>query len=185
MLVFPLKSMQKGSVIFLALCGNSRAGIEGSQSDGIEFILGGYNEGELHGEIYRFNVPHRPDPVQVHPGSQCGMSWGGQWRITQRIINGFDSDLAGKLAKELNMPPGDVAAILQKLVPELAYRIPYDALPLQDCINLAAFVVRTTITAQSFVQAPIRGVGGYVELATITGRGGFEWIQKNELHGER
>ena len=62
-------------------------------------------------------------------------------------------------------------------------RIPYNILPLQDCIDLAAFLVRATIAMQNF-GITVRGVGGVVEIATITRAGALEYIQKKKIHGE-
>ncbi len=81
------------------------------------------------------------------------------------------------------MTPEQVTEVFQNIRGDLEYRVPYEALPLQDCVDLAAFLIRTTITAQKFAIVD-RGVGGSIEIAAITRTEGMRWIQKNELHGE-
>jgi hypothetical protein len=63
----------------------------------------------------------------------------------------------------------------------LEAKIPYDMLPLQDCIDLASFLIDATIKAQSLSVA-VRGVGGEIDLAVITRDGGFEHLHEKRLH---
>jgi hypothetical protein len=62
--------------------------------------------------------------------------------------------------------------------------IPWQLLPLQDCIDVAILAVKTTAELQRFV-TDIRGVGGPVDVAIITKDDGFRYIQSKSLHGER
>jgi 20S proteasome alpha/beta subunit len=61
--------------------------------------------------------------------------------------------------------------------------IPWQLLPLQDCIDVAILAVKTTAELQKFV-TDIRGVGGPVDVAIITKDGGFRYIQSKSLRGE-
>lgn len=61
--------------------------------------------------------------------------------------------------------------------------IPWQLLPLQDCIDVAILAVKTTAELQKFV-TDIRGVGGPVDVATITKIDGFRYIQFKSLRGE-
>jgi len=56
-------------------------------------------------------------------------------------------------------------------------------LPLQDSIDLAIFLVRATITLQKW-QIGIRGVGGAIDVATITQTDGFRSVQQKQIRGE-
>ncbi len=71
----------------------------------------------------------------------------------------------------------------QKALAQLQLTIPYQVLPLQDCIDLAIFLIRTTTTAQN-LSIGIRGVGGAIDVAVITQREGLRIIQRKELVGE-
>lgn len=50
-------------------------------------------------------------------------------------------------------------------------------------LDLALFFIRTTIEGQRLTVG-IRGVGGPIDIATITGRQGFTWVQRKKLRGE-
>jgi hypothetical protein len=57
-------------------------------------------------------------------------------------------------------------------------------LPLQDCVELATFLIRTTIIAQG-LSVDLRGVGGPIDVAIITRTEGLQYIQQKNVHGEK
>lgn len=61
--------------------------------------------------------------------------------------------------------------------------IPLAAMPLQDCVDLAIFFIRTTITAQRLTLG-ISGCGGPIDVAIITRREGLRFIQRKQIVGE-
>jgi hypothetical protein len=61
--------------------------------------------------------------------------------------------------------------------------IPLAVLPLQDCVDLALFFIRTTIVAQQLTVG-IRGCGGSIDVATITRREGLRFVQRKRIVGE-
>lgn len=58
---------------------------------------------------------------------------------------------------------------------------PYPLFSLQDAINYAGFLIRTTIDHQQFSQK-IPDVGGDIDVATVTLLGGFQWIRQKPLN---
>jgi hypothetical protein len=62
--------------------------------------------------------------------------------------------------------------------------IPYQFLPLQDCVDLAIFLIKTTATLQRWT-TDVRGVGGATDVATITRTEGFRAIQEKRIVGDR
>ena len=150
---------------------------------GMNFIVGGFGAEAPYGEVFLFNIPRSPDPGPRNEGTNFGMTWGGQLEIASRLIHGYDPRILRLIQSELNVPSDKAEEFRQKAGPALEYRIPYDVLPLQDCVDLAAFLIRTTITAQNFAIA-VRGVGGSIEVAAITRTEGLKWVQKKDLHGE-
>ena len=81
------------------------------------------------------------------------------------------------------MSDKEIRSLEDSIKPRLENTIPYDLLPLQDCVDLAIFLIRTTITAQNLAIG-VRGVGGVIEVATVTRAGGLKSIQRKEIHGE-
>jgi hypothetical protein len=87
------------------------------------------------------------------------------------------------LRDRLDLDGPAIERLIEEMRPTLEFKIPYHVLPLQDCIDLATFLIRTTVTAQR-LGATVRGVGGLIEVAVITRTRGLEFIQRKELHGE-
>ena len=151
------------------------------ETNRMTFIVGGYDENKPYGAVFLFNVPHQPVP-EPRNEADFGMTWGGQLYIASRIIHGYDPVLLPILRKQLNLTDSQIEGI-QKNLRSHEFAIPYDILALQDCVDLATFLIRTTMTAQNLAVG-VRGVGGKIEVASITRTGGLGWVQKKEIHGE-
>lgn len=148
------------------------------------FIVGGYDQDEPYGRVFLFSVPSEPGPAAQNPGmSEFGMTWGGQLEIATRLIHGYDPVLPELLRRALNWEEAQVRALLGSLRPHMEWRIPYQVLPLQDCVDLATFLIRTTIRAQG-LSIGIRGVGGIIEVAIVTRTKGLEFVQRKTIRAE-
>jgi len=148
------------------------------------FIVGGYNEGKPYGEVYLFSIPSQPKPEPRNSGvNEFGMTWGGQIQLASRLIHGYDPGLVQVLKNELKLPDETLVKI-ENTLKKLQFPIPYQVLPLQDCVNLATLLIRTTISAQS-VSVGVRGVGGPIDIATITRTDGLQSVQAKKIQGEQ
>ena len=152
------------------------------------FLVGGYDDGAAYGRVFEIFVPSRPVPREVIPVGQFGAVWGGQQQIATRLLSGFDPATT-KLARDfLNVPapagqqPQD-DPLDNELRTKLSAKIPWAFLPLQDCVHLTIFVIRATITLQKWI-VDVRGVGGAIDVATITRTEGFKYIQQKQIAGE-
>ncbi len=146
------------------------------------FIVAGFDEGEPYGKVFIIEIPRIPNPVAQQAGvGEFGITWGGQREIVDRLIQGFDGRL-GETFTKLNLTP-EQAALLNPVLNQIQLPIPLQALPLQDCIDLAIFFIRTTITAQKLTVG-IRGVGGPIDVATITRQDGLCFVQRKRIVGE-
>lgn len=151
------------------------------------FLVGGYDEGAPYGRIFEIFIPSRPRPHETLPAGQFGATWGGQQQTVSRLINGFDL-MAPQAAREYlriprEGPPGEPDPLEVDLRTKFSARIPWQFLPLQDCVDLAIFLIRATISLQKWT-VDIRGVGGAVDVATITRTQPFKYIQQKEIVGE-
>jgi len=148
------------------------------------FFVGGYDEESPYGKVFDIYIPSRPTPYEWHskPG-EFGLVWGGQREYADRLIHGFDGRLPKLIKKYLNLNDKKPDEISQHLKSQLQAPIPFAFLPLQDCIDLAIFLIRTTIIMQHWVVG-IRGVGGAIDVAVITQTGGFLDIQRKKITGE-
>ena len=140
------------------------------------FLVGGVDDKAPYGDLYSLMIPSG-ELTQHFPGSAFGVQWGGQSEIVHRIILGYDQRLSSLVSKV------DVVALEEAMGSKLETRIPYQLLSLQDCINLAIALIKTTMTIQSLSLEP-RRVGGTIEVLVITPNGGVQWVQKRELQGE-
>jgi hypothetical protein len=82
----------------------------------------------------------------------------------------------------LNLTDEQKEDLAHHLEGNLSARIPYQFLPLQDCVDLSVFLIRTTIELQTWV-VDVRGVGGAIDVATITRIEGFKHIEQKTIVG--
>lgn len=147
----------------------------------VMFLIGGYDEGEPYGRVYKVEVPNNPEPVEQNPGhGSFGITWGGQLRFTSRLISGFEPALIELTRQFLDISEDKARKLQGHLQRHLATRIPYQFLPLQDCVDLSELLVRTTIQLQNYV-AGTRGVGGPVDIAVVTRKDGFRAVRRKQV----
>jgi len=146
------------------------------------FVVGGYNETEPYGRVYEFEIPTAPKPVEKASLKDFGITWGGQHEIVDRLLAGYDLRAADAVKKALDLTD-DQGKKLVETLQSFQMPVPINLLPLQDCVDLAILFIRTTIEAQRLTVG-IRGVGGPIDIATITRTQGFQWVQRKTLRGE-
>lgn len=150
----------------------------------MSFVVGGYDPDAAYGKVFVFSIPESPTPEPRNPGEKdFGMTWGGQLEVVSRIVHGYDPALVGIVKEKLGPDDQQTSDLLAVFRERLQFRIPYEVLPLQDCVDLATFLVRTTMTAQA-LGVGIRGVGGAIDVAMITRTKGLEYVQQKQIHGE-
>lgn len=148
------------------------------------FLIGGFDEGEPYGRVFEVDIPRAPTPKEWHgdPG-MFGAVWGGQREFTDRLIQGFDPRLISIAKKNLGLSDEQTIALETNLKSELSVPIPYQFLPLQDCVDLSLFLVRATMIIQTWTIG-VRGVGGAIDVATITRTEGFKFIRQKKISGD-
>ncbi|MCI0462362.1 MAG: hypothetical protein L0Z62_35875 [Gemmataceae bacterium] len=146
------------------------------------FLVGGYDENAPYGRVFEIFIPSHPAPVERHV-NEFGMVWGGQREYTDRLITGFDPNLPGVAQQALSLTSQQRQTLEAQLKAKLQAPIPFQFLPLQDCVNLAILLIRTTISIQKFLVG-IRGVGGSIDIATVTRTEGLRPIQLKKIIGE-
>jgi hypothetical protein len=151
------------------------------QGQGMTFAIGGYDPGKPYATVYLFSIPKQPDPQEQAP-NDFGITFGGQAEHTIRLLQGYDPRVLGLVKQIGNLSDQQMTAISNSLAP-LRLAIPTGILPLQDCIDLAIFLIHTTIAAQKLSMG-IRGVGGAIDVAVITRRDYLRFVQRKELVGD-
>jgi hypothetical protein len=152
------------------------------------FLVGGYDTEAAYGRVFEIYVPSKPVPREVIPTGQFGAVWGGQAQIATRLLNGFDPSAPQVIRDFLKVPvppgqQGQPDPLETELKTKFTANIPWQFLPLQDCVDLSIFMLRATITLQKWM-VDVRGVGGAIDVATITRTEGFKYVQQKQISGE-
>jgi hypothetical protein len=152
------------------------------QGPNMTFVVAGFDEGDAYGQVYLIDIPREPAPKGQHLSiEEFGITWGGQREIVDRLVQGYDARL-GDILLQINLSEEQTLA-LNTVLSQLQLPIPLQAMPLQDCVDLAIFFIRTTISAQKLTVG-LRGVGGHIDVATITQKEGLRFVQRKEIRGE-
>ncbi|MEX2166223.1 MAG: hypothetical protein WD852_04275 [Methyloceanibacter sp.] len=154
-----------------------------AQAPDMVFLVGGYDVGAAYGLVFQVKIPSDPIPSEFN-ANDFGLTYGGQNEIAMRILNGVDKRVLGYIQKKFKLKDSDMPNIDQEIRKENQLAIPYQFLPLQDCIDLSILLVRTTTQLMQYIVG-LRGVGGAVDVAAITKVDGFREIQAKKLRGQR
>lgn len=145
------------------------------------FLVGGFDQDAPYGKVFEIDIPSRSQAYEWHRDS-FGPVWGGQREFTDRLINGLDPRVLDLVTNTLNLDISQRTQI-EDALKQLSVPIPYQFLPLQDCVDLSILLIRTTINIQEFYIG-VRGVGGAIDVATITRTDGFQPVQRKKIRGE-
>ena len=143
------------------------------------FIVAGYSTGVDMPDEYRIDIQNGEchGPKRLRETEESGMTWAGEPEAMTRLVLGFSPQLPGVLTQDLGVPPDQVGAAMQVLQQKLQLGLVFPAMPLQDALDLAEFMVETTIKFSRFTPgAP--SVGGPIELAAISKHEGFRWVKR-------
>ena len=147
------------------------------------FLVGGFDAGEPYGRVFQVLIPSNLVPIECNAG-QFGITWGGQSEYTHRLIKGFDPRMPSLVQNFLSLSAEQTTALEGHLESALSSPIPYQFLPLQDSVNLSILLIRTTMEIQNWIVG-VRGVGGAIDVATITRKEGFIPVQQKAIIGQR
>jgi hypothetical protein len=94
----------------------------------------------------------------------------------------MSNGLSGALVAE-GIPPAEANAAALGVPAHNVGLLYLDAMPVQDAIDLARWLVHVTMGYQRFnvLQQP-KTVGGSIELAAITKHEGFRWIERRHFY---
>lgn len=152
----------------------------GPGAPGMGILIAGYSTGGTHAEEFEINVTEGglcSGPQVRRPGPECGFTVGGQPMAVSRLILGVDPGLGQVLEQGLGVPHDQVAPALAVIQNQLQVPVVQDAMPFQDALDLAHFLVDATIKMTRFLPGPST-VGGPIEIAGITKHEGFKWVAR-------
>ena len=143
------------------------------------FIVAGYSAGAPMADEYMIEIKGDSceGPKPVRDREQIGMVWGGNAEALNRFVVGVGAGLPQILADMFRLTPEQLAPIVQTVQQNLSLPLVVPAMPLQDAIELAEFLVNLAINFSRFMPgAPV--VGGAIDVAAISKHEGFRWIKR-------
>jgi hypothetical protein len=147
---------------------------------GLGFIVGGYSSGEGMADEYTINIGEDgkcSGPKLLRKPEEVGVTWSGVPEAINRLVVGHGTALPQILQNNLGVPPAQIPAAMQVIQQGLKIPLVVPAMPLQDAIDLAEFLVDLTIKFTRFAPgAP--SVGGPIEIAAISKHEQFRWVKR-------
>jgi hypothetical protein len=124
-----------------------------------------------------------PPPILLREQEVCGSNWDGELDALCRLILGVGIKFRDILLEE-GIPADQVDAAVEKVRERLSAPVVLAAMPIQDAIELATFMVQTTIGFMRF-NFGAETVGGPIEVAVITKHEGFKWVNRKLFFSEK
>ncbi|WP_426954227.1 hypothetical protein [Muricoccus radiodurans] len=155
-----------------------------TEGTSLQLRVCGYSAGRPLAEVWEVNITDRacPAPRCIMGEEGFGVLWDGQYEALNRLILGTGYEIGAALARH-GIPEDQAPALQANLVGDLYATLSAPAMPIQDAIDLARFLVETTIGFVRFAVFLPKSVGGAVQIAAITKHEGFRWVQRPGLHG--
>lgn len=150
------------------------------QKPPLGLIVAGYSSGATHAEEYQIDIGTDgvcQAPRLLRPAQDSGVSWSGEPEPLTRLFTGFSGLFPQVIQQHTSMSPDQVKALISALQPQLQAQLITSAMPLQDAIDLAVFMVEVTINWSRFGPG-VPSVGGPIEVAAIGKHEGFRWVRR-------
>jgi hypothetical protein len=141
--------------------------------------LCGYSAGRPLAEGWKILLlgPNSPAPTQVQGEHEFGIRWDGEYEALSRLIFGLGTGFEDAAAAS-GLDPDAARELHAKLSPALFELLFVEAMPIRDAVDLARFLVETTIGFVKFSIVRPKTVGGSIAIAAVTKHEGFQWVQR-------
>lgn len=150
-------------------------------SSDFSFYLGGYSSGAETPERWLMKIDGTTHdcaaPVMI--GDEAGVCWGGQPEAIYRLLMGVSMQHRAVLAAA-GLDAAQVDAASTALLNQMQVPFVHAAMPVQDAIDLADFLVETTKRFVRFLPGADT-VGGETDIAVITKHEGFKWVRRKHF----
>lgn len=141
----------------------------------------GYSAGCQLPEVWQIEMGQgcSPDPLLVAKQEDCALYWYGEREAISRLVYGYGMGI-GKALEALSVPKDQIKPAIEGLKAGLTAQLLTPPMPIQDAVDLARFLVDTTIGFMRF-NPGASTVAGPVDIAAVTRYEGFKWVQR-KLH---
>jgi len=144
----------------------------------INFLIAGYSANSESPEVWKVEIVNggSEKPVKLRDLEAVGINWGGELEAIHRLLEGVGTELPNALS-DLGESKEQIPDAVRQITARLEKPLIVPAMPIQDAIDLAHFLVQITIDFVRFDHgAPT--VGGPIEIAAITKHEGFKWVRR-------
>jgi hypothetical protein len=150
-----------------------------------QFWIGGNSSGEMHGEIWRIKIVNGDcDAPELLAGKeQFDILYDGQPEAINRLVNGYSQFLPQALL-DIGLPQERLDPVLTHIESRTLAPLIAPAMPVQDAIALADFLVDTTKRFIRFLPGADT-VGGDTDICVVTKHEGFKWVRRKHYFDAR
>lgn len=148
-----------------------------------EFWIGGIGSDGLRGEAWKLVIEDGEilEPLlEAAQDDSDRVFWGGQTSVINRLLLGYDDNLYDALS-EAGLDAEQSDTFISALRVRSAIPLAHAAMPVQDAISLADFLVDTTKRYFAF-KPGADTVGGDTDIAVVTKHEGFKWIRRKHYY---
>lgn len=149
-----------------------------------QFWIGGNGSGETHGEVWRIKIVNGEcaDPECLAGKDDFQILYDGQPEAINRIVNGYSQFLPRALL-EIGLDEEKLDAVLTHIESYTLAPLISPAMPVQDAIALAEFLVDTTKKYVRFLPGADT-VGGDTDICVVTKHERFKWVKRKHYFNE-
>lgn len=149
------------------------------------YLVGGYSAKADQPDAVQMNLSRTAGCtlVPVLDQAEGGATWYGQPEAIARLLLGTSTATEQALIMG-GLQPDQAAMLNAQVRSQVAISLVSSAMPIQDAIELATFLVDLTIKFVRFSPGHAT-VGGPVEVASITKHEGFRWVARKHFFDTR
>ena len=148
------------------------------------FIVGGYSTDSSIADEFQIDILEDGscgEPLQLRPNGISGASWAGQPEALNRLFSGFSASALAVFEEDFGLSSEVIQDLSTRMRAKTEAPLINSAMPLQDAIDLARFMVQVTADWCRFSPGA-QTVGGPTEIAAITRHEGFRWIERKHYY---
>jgi len=161
-------------------------GVQNDTAGLLGFLIAGYGANQDQPEAYclGFSPDGCTDALPVL-ADQTGASWWGEPEAITRLLRGVSGYVpAAFINLKISIDEDSAIALAQEVANQVNAQLVAPAMPIQDAIDLAEFLVQVTIGFVRFLPGNPT-VGGPIEVAAVTKHEGFKWVKRKHYFDDR
>lgn len=157
----------------------------GNQTEVLGLSVAGYGAGEDQPQIFQYELSPSGCVETELLVNDTGAQWWGQIDAISRLLLGVSAFTPQALMNlKLAKDEAKAVTLAQDITSQINVPIVGPAMPIQDAIDLAEFLVQVTIGFVRFCPGHPT-VGGPIEIAAVTKHEGFRWVQRKHYFDAR